>query len=188
LAVTYKDITFTSLLTLTQIIMGYTHYWDLKNPTKKNSQQFIDVMLDVEVIMSNLPKFSTSAGGHYKQYPIVVKNGLGEGLPIITRKEILINGDASENLDHETFYFNFVNHEEQSGFCKTARKPYDFVVCCILISLANRVEGFEVSSDGDWEDWKDCYRFYEECVSKNISDNVRKCLGYYEQEQGIRMD
>lgn len=187
MAATYNNITFTSLLTQTQNIMGYTHYWDLKNPTSKTKQQFIDVMMDVEMIMNSLPKFSTSAGGHYKSYPLVLRNGLGEGVPVITSQEIIFNGDGSEGLDHETFIFSFVNPDDQSGFCKTARKPYDLVVCAVLISLANRVDGFECSSDGDWEDWEDCLKFYKEVVTKNVNDNVLKCTGYNEREIGIQM-
>lgn len=187
LAATYNNITFTSLLTQTQNIMGYSHSWDLKNPIPKNKQQFIDVMMDVEMIMNSLPKFSTSAGGHYKDYPLVLRNGLGEGVPVITSQEIIFNGDRSEGLHHETFVFSFVNPDDQSGFCKTARKPYDLVVCAVLISLANRVDGFEFSSDGDWKDWEDCLKFYKEVVTKNVNDNVLKCTGYNEREIGIQM-
>jgi len=167
--------------------MGYTHYWNLKNPTKKTKQQFIDVMLDVDMIMNSLPKFSTSAGGHYRDYPLVVKNGLGEGSPITNNTEILINGDASEDLDHETFSFEYTDKPLDFGFCKTARKPYDFVVCCILISLGNRVDGFEFSSDGGYDDWKDCFKFYEEHVTKKINDRVRNFIPNEKVEEGIQM-
>jgi hypothetical protein len=155
--------------------MGYTHYWNFKNPTAQAKKQFIDVMMDVEIINQNLPKFSTTAGGHYKDYPIVLRNGLGEDTPEFTQKEICFNGDGSNNLDHETFYFEYTDNPFDFGFCKTARKPYDFVVCCILISLANRVDGFEFSSDGYFEDWEDAFRYYEEHVGK-IKPSVKEFL------------
>ena len=61
-------------------------------------------------------------------------------------------------------------------FCKTARKPYDFVVCTMLLSLANHLENFEFSSDGDKDDWKPVVDFYLKENNNYISDNLKKSL------------
>ena len=155
--------------------MGYTHYWNLKNPTTQTKKQFIDVMMDMEIINQNLPKFSTTGGGHYRDYPLIIKGGDGTNNPTFNNKEICFNGDGDQNLDHETFYFEYTDEPLNFSFCKTARKPYDFVVCCTLISLGNRLDGFEFSSDGYFEDWEDAFRYYEEHIGK-VNPSIKQFL------------
>ena len=120
--------------------MGYTHYWDF-NPTKiefeKTRQTFKKVADEVNKMHNTLPSFSESAGGCYKNEPIVIKGGSGEGKPIINDSNFWFNGDGSNNLDHETFCIDVMQSDDKWNFCKTARKPYDLLVCCTLISLAN---------------------------------------------------
>ena len=84
-----------------------------------------------------------------------------QSLAEINEQIIRFNGDESKGLDHETFVFEF-KEEDQSDFCKTARKPYDVFVCLCLISLANNLEGFTFSSDGDEEDWEQAVQIYGE--------------------------
>ncbi len=116
--------------------------------------------------MKNLPKFSETAGSYYKDEPIVLCGGHGTGKPVINTKVIYFNGDESKDLDHETFYFPFTGEDFNFNFCKTARKPYDFMVCITLLSLKNNVTGFSFSSDGDKEDWEPAVKYYEEHIGK----------------------
>lgn len=150
--------------------MGYTHYWTYK-PTPQDTLKFKNVLREVQQLKRNLPENSTTAGGHYKEYPITLRNGDGKGYPVIDEKEIRFNGDGNKGLDHETFLFEF-KQEEQNDFCKTARKPYDMFVCLCLISLANNLSDFSYSSDGDEDDWQPAIDFYEQHIGKcNVVPN-----------------
>jgi hypothetical protein len=120
--------------------MGYTHYfrgWVTLND---------ELIADINEIIKN----STAR----------IRNGLGEDEPIVTLDEVLINGDADEDLDHETLQLvPGVNH---SNFCKTARKPYDEVVGAILLRVSAKNSRFKVSSDGNWTngDWDEPRALY----------------------------
>ena len=84
--------------------------------------------------------------------------------PQIDQNVIRFNG-VREN-GHETFIVRRVPHEgrpEWQGllndrwfdFCKTARKPYDILVCASLLVLkAHLGDWLELSSDGTWDEWK----------------------------------
>jgi len=144
--------------------MGFSHYWKYKTPTQDCQKEFKQVRKELRKVMKNLPEFSETGGGYYKDEPIVLKGGRGTGKPIINTKEIYFNGDSSKDLDHETFYFPFNGKPFDFEFCKTARKPYDFMVCITLLSLRNNVTGFSFSSDGDQEDWEPAVKYYEEHI------------------------
>jgi len=98
--------------------------------------------------------------------PIIICGGMGEGKPEFSKKQIDFNGDGDQNLDHETFRIDF--KPTGFSFCKTDRKPYDMLVCLCLISLRNNIPGFSYSSDGDLEDWKPAYEFYEKHIGSGI--------------------
>lgn len=146
--------------------MGYTHYWNYKTPTQDCQEEFKQVRKELRKVMKNLPEFSETAGGCYKDETIVLKGGDGTGKPVIDTKVIYFNGDGSKDLDNETFYFPFRGEELNFAFCKTARKPYDFMVCITLLSLRNNVTGFSFSSDGDKEDWEPAVKYYEEHIGE----------------------
>lgn len=148
--------------------MGYTHYWSYRTPPTKD--EFFNVLMDIETARKNLPRYSTTAGSPYKEEPIEIKGGLGEGDPHFTMDEIWFNGDSTDpkkDLSHETFHVKIDPKATwTSDFCKTARKPYDFMVCICLLSLANHVTGFKFTSDGDMEDWQPAITFYRNVIGK----------------------
>ena len=113
--------------------MGYTHYFEGSvslDPTTQNEVRKLII-----------------AG---QRQGIVLAGWDGTGEPTVNDEEIRLNGDASADLDHETFAI--LNDNSGFGFCKTALKPYDAVVGAILILLAEKNSTFSVSSDGTWED------------------------------------
>lgn len=131
--------------------MGYTHYWSAPKNLDSDAA-WDDVCAFVRgAIKEASGKPTTTAGGQYPGVSVVIRDGLGNGSPVITPVLFSINGDASQDLDHETFCI------ERGGgpddFCKTARKPYDVVVTAVLAYLA-AYYGLEVSSDGDAPDWE----------------------------------
>lgn len=162
--------------------MGYTHYWEYK-PTKGDNIRYKDVLREVLFMKKNLPENSTTAGGHYKEYPITLRNGVGKYHAELNAECIRFNGDAKHFLDHETFVFDF-NEEEQREFCKTARKPYDFFACVCLISLANHLPDFDFSSDGGFEDWKPAFQYYAQMFPEQpVSNNLKRIVtNYFNQE------
>ena len=64
---------------------------------------------------------------------------------MITPTIIVFNGVGK--YGHESFVIH-LDRVTKFDCCKTARKPYDFAVGLILLSLKNHVEGFRFSSDG----------------------------------------
>ena len=133
--------------------MGYTSYWSYSPKPTVTSKDPIQVVIDeIKTLLKQLPK------------SVVLRGGDGTGEPIFTTKEICFNGDGDKGLDHETFYFKFASRKLDFAFCKTARKPYDLMVCLCLLSLKNNLPGFSFSSDGDQEDWQSAIDFYTEHV------------------------
>lgn len=120
--------------------MGYTHYYRGQNVTLTPA-----IVTDINAII-----VGAMARG------ISIRNGLGEGEPIVNETEVIINGDASAGEDYETFSIESgVDHNGLSSFCKTARKPYDAVVGAILLRLHETDPDFQFSSDGSFEDEED---------------------------------
>ncbi|SRR5260221_12697983 len=120
--------------------MGYTHYWYPKRPFTGGEWDAVGEA--VTTLLSNLPT------------RIVLANGLGTPgtHPEMTAKHIELNGQEPD--EYETFTMK----REPTGdfdFCKTAVRPYDLVVCGILIAMDLIAPGaLNISSDGDASDWQ----------------------------------
>lgn len=131
--------------------MGYTHYFPQKESV--HVLKWTKITEDLKLVLGNLPPFSQTAGG-YHQEPIDLRSEYDEpNPPELGHDYIRFNGEG--DLGHETFYMPRVKEEGDSFmFCKTARKPYDHVVCAALI-IANHhaPECFDIGSDGGPEDW-----------------------------------
>lgn len=94
--------------------MGYTRYW---NRTKKKIDA--DLIIKVCEVIADCDEKG-----------IAIRNGCGEGNPLVTLDFISINGDKTNELDHESFFID--DKDTGFNFCKTARKPYDYAVREIL--------------------------------------------------------
>jgi len=144
--------------------MGYTHYWNF-NPSKiedteslrKKFKEASRLIKKGYLALKKEPFFHAGQhGGAYETSPCLIRGGLGEGAPNINESEVWFNGDAKTNLDHETFQIKWKG-EDARDFCKTARKPYDILVCYALIAfdhVFNDPQVFSFSSDGEEEDWE----------------------------------
>ncbi len=102
--------------------MGYTRYWNRTD--KLLTPEFIT---KVKEILENC-----------KSLGITIRDGYGEGSPVVTVDKVWLNGDSlfkegeyKFDLSHETFVLDNENINE-SNFCKTERKPYDYAVREIL--------------------------------------------------------
>ena len=112
--------------------MGYTRYW---NRTKEPITE--DFVEEVKQIIIDSAKKG-----------IAIRNWDGKGRPTITIDLIAFNGNENTdmNLSHESFVLN--NVETGFGFCKTARKPYDYTVRRVLKLAKNYGLVTDVCSDG----------------------------------------
>lgn len=138
--------------------MGYTHYW---TPKKATPKQWDELLKEAKQLLEALPANTDSAGGYSSDEPLEIKGGMGDGEPTFNKNMICFNGNEEKGLDHETFLIEA--DIAKWSFCKTARKPYDLLVCAILIG-AHNVLGYEVRSDGSLEDWKPAIEFYMKTI------------------------
>jgi hypothetical protein len=153
--------------------MGYTHYWKY-NPneildTEELRARFrfaVDIIKKAHKEIKKNKKFihAGQAGGFYDEQPCIIRGGLGKGSPMINESEVWFNGDDKTGMSHETFGIRwFPSGGEVKGFCKTARKPYDILVCVSLLAFKHAFDNpdvFTFSSDGnnsEWEEAKDLF-------------------------------
>lgn len=121
--------------------MGYTHYWQHTTIAPDDWQALVT---DAQLLINE-------AG-------IALAGGDGTGEPEFSDKIITFNGRAAQDEDYETFELS--SDEETFAFCKTDRRPYDLIVCAILLRAANILPNFTVSSDGSWDAWAPARELY----------------------------
>lgn len=113
--------------------MGYTRYWTRTD--KPITQEFVDV---VNKIIADA-----------RNKGITICNWNGEGEPEVTLERVALNGPEENDLGHESFV---LTNKAEWDFCKTARKPYDYVVRSILKEGKKMGIVKDVSDDGDNEE------------------------------------
>lgn len=163
--------------------MGYTHYWNFKNDTAPK---------DIE---NGEEKFAKAANLGARLCDKVRKRGIeicgGDGHfnPTFCAARVCFNGNAEKGEEHETFYID--TEDGAFNFCKTARKPYDLLVCLMLLAFKYYFkDDFEYSSDGvtresikepesleywksiGWEpkiedEWETAYKVWEQVKAEN---------------------
>lgn len=143
--------------------MGYTHYWMFDPNKVQDTETLRKKFKRASSYVKNFVRFmNENKSDVYK-----ICGGNGTGKPIINESEIWLNGDAAQQLDHETFSLHWYRPNERGAmrdFCKTARKPYDLIVCFSLLIFAEIFpEAFEFSSDGGMRDreWERAVEIYE---------------------------
>ena len=109
--------------------MGYTRDWERTD--KPMDEDFIEFCNEVIKACEKIG--------------IKIRGWDGEGEPALTLNHISFNGDGENCLDHESFVLDDI---VTFGFCKTARKPYDYAVRTILREAYIRGFVTDVSDDG----------------------------------------
>lgn len=131
-------------------MMGYTHYFtQKKQPSTEQWQALKEKVIRVFNVMRTTPadRFRVCDGSGeitlYQAQDLFIEQG----------QSICFNGATKLGLDHETFYLT-QKCNKNFEFCKTARKPYDFLVVAVLI-LADYYcpNCYNISSDGSKDDW-----------------------------------
>ncbi|KAF3905423.1 hypothetical protein ABW20_dc0101065 [Dactylellina cionopaga] len=120
--------------------MGYTHYWS--GTLTKSEELFAEIRLLFSVASCR------------------VAGPSGEGEPVFERNIIAFNG-AEQEGSHESAVLNF-GQNIRFDFCKTARKPYDAVVGAVLLRCAFHNPGFNIRSDGSWDEWSEARDLYQQ--------------------------
>jgi hypothetical protein len=124
--------------------MGYTHYWDTKKWSKKDVEGYKTAR---PIIQDILNRYASIIQFEHDQ----------QQKPVANTKQIRFNGIGEEG--HETFLFHVRKNQGYTrndgtkynttfNFTKTARKPYDIVVCEALLVLKAHMPGLSISSDG----------------------------------------
>ncbi len=154
------------------LLMGYTHYFNTLVPDERLAR------ITKEIV---------------KESAVTICGGMGKGKPVITEREISLNGDESRREDYETFCIP--NREEDLGFhnfCKTAHQPYDEVVTAILCAaLYLNCKGSDsIRSDGDFKEWYESggitlfQKAYEAVYRKKVDDE--RLIDLLEKQIGDR--
>lgn len=153
--------------------LGYTHYWTQTRDFDETT------MGDIAAAVRRIIR--TAEGrcfeGSYPDKPVKICGHDGSGAPELTKDHISFNGQGPD-FDHETFYIPAKRELPYDGaspdrlgwaFCKTARKPYDVVVVACLTFLQSDY-GFEVSSDGDVNEWEAGVKLAEEALGRSFAN------------------
>lgn len=147
--------------------MGYTHYWQLPTKTISNSK-WQEVIQKVSKLLNNYPNFLKEKNIDF----FSIHGGLGEEEPIINSNEIILNGNAFQDQDFETFSF-YKDQQNLFNFCKTGRRPYDLIVTTILLILHN-IANVKIESDGGKEDWEIAEELYKYLFPYSLINNPIK--------------
>ena len=108
--------------------MGYTHYWSGKPVLSQG-------------VIEDIGKIIEESG-------VKIGDGLGQGMPLLSLDAVEFNGWEADDEHYETFTLG----DGSWNFCKTARLPYDVVVCAALIRVREASPDFVIESDGRWDD------------------------------------
>ncbi|GFF49053.1 hypothetical protein IFM46972_08708 [Aspergillus udagawae] len=137
--------------------MGYTHYYSVDNTSSPEwGAAWPQLVEDAQKIVD------------HSSVPLSGPDIDEPGPPIIdVHQGIFLNGAGDDGYEplcldrHGSTEFTFV---------KTAYKPYDEVVACILLRAAVLAPNcVSLSSDGDWEhDWSAARHLYRELWSEDV--------------------
>lgn len=121
--------------------MGYTHYWKFNG--EKAPVDFKD----------GAEKFAKAANlgarlcDKVREMGIEICGGDGHSTPTFSEGKIVFNGCADKGEACETFSIH--SNDGSWDFCKTEEKPYDLLVCLMLLAFKHFFgEDFTYNSDG----------------------------------------
>jgi hypothetical protein len=123
--------------------MGYTHYWDAPTAHLDYAAVWPGIITDTRKIIT-----AVRAAG------IVIAGPAGRRRPQLDAGGIALNGDATSDLDCESFILAPPGLAPSVGhsFCKTERRPYDLAVAAVLLRCHLLLPGtFRIWSDGGWD-------------------------------------
>lgn len=129
--------------------MGYTHYYGAKAETPIPDWDRALKAVRAIVSDSGVPLCRVWNDGNR---------------PTLNRDRICFNGKGVDG--HETFEVK--RGFQEWTFCKTERKPYDIVVCAVLLALHAEI-GLNVNSDGRGQEWEAARTLYNKHAERPMS-------------------
>ena len=162
--------------------MGFTHYF--KRPAILPKKQWKEFTKELQMLRAHLPKQCITAGSDSNE-PIRIcgwdekeQEYIPDASILLSEDEVAFNGEGdnaheSLNISRVIDKKGYSQPDKETGlafgFCKTARKPYDTMVCLTLISFKrwfNRK--VVISSDGDKEDWEPAIKLYHDLTDAHV--------------------
>lgn len=120
--------------------MGYTHYWEIKEPIILSKEEWDKLKETARLIFKECKAMNIK---------LCYDEDNKSSPPRVNNTEINFNG--FKDLSHETFILTpMING---FNFCKTAKKPYDIAVTALLIYIHAHKPNIMIISDGDSDDW-----------------------------------
>jgi hypothetical protein len=116
--------------------MGYTHYWRVE-PDPFDDLAWARLCADTRRLFQASPE--RLCFGYYEQ----------STPPLVDTANIRFNGRGQGACED----FLLVPGRSAFNFCKTARLPYDQVVCAVLAAARDRSLAISVTSDGTPDEW-----------------------------------
>ena len=119
--------------------MSYSHYWEFKGHIAPKDLE------DGENKFARAAELIRKAYNKVTEMGIEIADGMGEGEPTISDSEVYFNGKGDES--YETFAIR--DDDGEWNCCKTARRPYDLLVCVSLLAFKEAFgDDFSYKSDG----------------------------------------
>ena len=144
--------------------MGYTHYFSTQKET--GAATWAVLVEQAKQLAAAIPE------------DIKICGGFGTGAPEFTDERLWFNGDEATGQDYETMMVERVitpaawSQPDEKGlvfnFCKTAQRPYDLLVCAVLIAMKQTII-CSIGTDGDEADWKDAIAFYNRVMGRKVT-------------------
>lgn len=130
--------------------MGYTHYWQ-STDSPVPAEAFGRLAMDCKGII-----FPAAA-----ERKIALGDASGNGKPLVSEGAIEFNGWAEDDDAYETFGLS-ASGLRRFDFTKTAERPYDLIVCVVLLRAVHHYgASIGVSSDGSWDgEWIPARKLY----------------------------
>jgi hypothetical protein len=176
--------------------MGYTHYFyhrtieeNAWNKITEGTKKLIEAIEE-----GNYPKHKYwPESVPLKICSLKYDEATGEELevePIVDEDQIWFNGATVEDAEgntvdtsFETFVLPRVVSDERIredrcepimdkafDFCKTARRPYDLIVCSVLLLVEHYApEDVLVKSDGDYNDWAEARQYVKQVLDMDLN-------------------
>lgn len=127
--------------------MGFTHYYGFnvrKGNAEKNEKLYQQAIKDCHKVILAWQREHKGTECSLSGYSAHTKLGLYGG--------IRVNGKGKYSCEDFTLREHLKQND--SEFCKTARRPYDtVVVACLAIMKFHLKDMFDVGSDGDYHDF-----------------------------------
>jgi len=166
--------------------MGYTHSVSRNNEIDHDQETWDKFIADCKTLYKNMPEYSSSAGGFYKDSPLLLNGCFKYKNAVFNKDMVWFNGSGTtkrersgdhwidalcdtpehNDLGHETFFI-FRKCKDSGGFCKTARKPYDLMVTACLLLYKYYFNSASISTDGTEDDWSEAYKFIASVFGKS---------------------